>query len=158
MARYDADTRNRVWYGGGGVDDGDSDVEFGYSAGGFGHGNYGGRSEPGGQRRGSRGGGYDSELVSWRDRSRLRGRGQGNYDRGYRQASPPSEARYGGEFRQGGRGGQRPFTGMESNRYRGVYDSGFRAREGDWNDSHGGYRGTGWNRGGGMNPGRGRRS
>jgi hypothetical protein len=40
--------RDRVWYGGGGLEDGDSDVEFGYSARGFGRGNYGGRSRPAG--------------------------------------------------------------------------------------------------------------
>lgn len=55
---------------------------------------------------------------------------------------------------QRGRGrGRTHFTGMESNRYRGVYDSGLRAGE-DWSGEHGGYRGLGRNRGGGMNPGR----
>jgi hypothetical protein len=49
------------------------------------------------------------------------------------------------------RSGER-FTGMESNRYRGVYGSDY--RPGGWNrGEHGGYRGEGWNRGGGMNPG-----
>ncbi len=132
MARYDRDARSRIWYGGGGVDEGDSDVEYGYRARGFRRGDYQGRSEAGGR---SRGPAYDAGLSNWQDRSRFVGGGRASYDFGY----------------------QRGLTGMESNRYRGVYDSGFRARERDWDDSHGGYRGRGGNRGGGMNPGRGRR-
>ena len=83
------------------------------------------------RQRGSGGrAGYDMAFGNWGDRSGLWG------------------------------GGPRRLTGMESNRYRGVQGSGFRVGYGgDYaggEGDHGGYRGTGWNRGGGMNPGRSR--
>lgn len=53
--------------------------------------------------------------------------------------------------------GRTRYTGMESNRARGVYGSDFRVGYDRDFSGHGGYRGTGWNRGGGMNPGRGER-
>lgn len=127
-----------------------------------------------------RGAGRDMRFGNWGDRSGLRSGGRGGYDR---QFARQGWGRGGEPFRtgraSGGPGGygrdydrsvdtggiQRgPFprrasgrthlTGMESNRYRGVYDSGFRPQRDDWDASHGGYRGEGWNRGGGMNPGR----
>jgi hypothetical protein len=83
------------------------------------------------------------------------------YDRGMRmgygeprrsEAQPPRGwVPYGGRDREA-TGGQ-PLTGMEGNRHRGVYGSDYRAA-GLNRGRHGGYRGEGWNRGGGMNPGR----
>ena len=80
---------------------------------------------------GVRGPGHDMEFGNWGDRSGLRGYEGGGYG--------------------GGRG---RLSGMESNRYRGVYGSGSRVGYDDAFRGHGRYRGTGWNRGGGMNPGR----
>lgn len=89
MERYGHEYADRVWYGGGGFDEGDSDVEFGYSAGGFGRGNRGGRSERRDSelRRGAlgsrRGPGDHMEFGNWGVRSSIRP-GSRRYDRGYR--------------------------------------------------------------------------
>lgn len=61
MARYPMDYDDRIWIGGRGFEDGDSDVEYGYSTEGFGRGNHGGRSLPHGRSLRPRGreSGYD---------------------------------------------------------------------------------------------------
>lgn len=105
-----------------------------------------------------RGPGYDMAFGNWESRSGLRG-----YDPGYRSGWGMTglyrNVLYGEEYEELGqehnpyvRTGM--FTGMESNRRRGVYGSDFRVGYDTDLARHGGYRGTRWNRGGGMNPGR----
>jgi hypothetical protein len=109
-------------------------MEFGY------------RDNPDTLRRGRTGRGYMGGSTR-RYGAELYGSQRGRYGGDFRQGSP--RGGYGADYP---RRGQR-LSGMESNRYRGVYGSDFRADQRDWGNEHGGYRGVGRNRGGGMNPG-----
>lgn len=109
------------------------------------HGRYGGEYD-GDFRHG--GGGWGMESLAnefWQGGTRY----GSDYDR------PLHPDQFRGRNFDSGRGGGRParWTGTESNRHRGVYGSDFRFGQPNPGE-HGGYRGSGWNRGGGMNPGR----
>jgi hypothetical protein len=92
---------------------------------------------------------YGEEYRNRGGNPYLRGRGgYGSEYGGYGNDTGWRERGWGGLYNRANRGG---YTGMESNRQRGVYGSDFRVRGGyDAGYTRGG---PGW-RGGGMNPGR----
>lgn len=139
------------------------DAQYGYGPGGdYGVSNYGGWNR-GGQRGEYRrgegewggGAGYGYGYRGRYDRSDYRGQARGAGQADFRPDDHWRARGWGGLYNRGGAGGEQRLTGMESNRQRGVYGSGFRAWDDLGEGEHGGYRGWGWNRGGGMNPGRG---
>lgn len=146
------------------------DAQLGYGPGGdYGVSNYGGWNR-GGQRGEYHGGeqyrgggaGYGYGYRGRYDESDYRGEARGGAFGGddFRPEDHWRTRGWGGMYNRGGsgggrRGGGQRLTGMESNRYRGVYGSDFHAWDDLGRGEHGGYRGWGPNRGGGMNPGRG---
>lgn len=93
--------------------------------------------------------GYDRDLPRG-----VQPRMLGRYARDFQgRGHVPTDRRgYSGDFRDDPR--THGLSGMESNRMRGVYGSDFHLPRFGWERGHGGYRGQGWDRGGGMNPGR----
>lgn len=116
--------------------------------------------------------GHDMEFGNWGPRSGIpagggrRGRGSGRRPGSgdvHGRINPGGRSRFGSGYGGAERGegwnsqgsGRRGrLTGMESLRREGIYGSDYRPGDRYRRGEHGGYRGRGDNRGGGMNPGR----